>query len=163
MEKLSYHTPLLGDDLRALGIPEPWSFGTADRVRFGEIDALQHVNHTAYLRWFETFRIAYFRAYGVSDYGPDSPRIVLKSIAAEFLKEMVVAQDYVVTGRTTSFRNTSWVMVYGVWTDQGLQATGSSVLVQLEKDGSAKQPLSDAVKHRFAEMDLAANASVNSA
>lgn len=147
---MNYLTPLSKETLTAFGIPDPWRFGTADRVRFGEIDALNHVNHTAYLRWFETFRIAYFREYGISDYGPDSPRIVLKSIAAEFIKEMTVGQDYIVTGRTSSFRNTSWVMDYGIWTDQGLQATGQSVLVQLQRDGSRKRPLSDEVKKRLA-------------
>ncbi|MEM9583222.1 MAG: thioesterase family protein [Pseudomonadota bacterium] len=153
-----YHTPLHTDDLRAFGIPEPWSFGTADRVRFGEIDALNHVNHTAYLRWFETFRITYFREYGMSNYDAESPRIVLKSIAAEFIKEMVVAQDYIVTGRTASFRNTSWVMEYGVWTDQGMQATGSSVIVQLDPATGAKLPLSDKVRQTLKTRDGAAAA-----
>lgn len=158
MQNLIYHTPLLGEELRALGIPTPWGFGTADRVRFGEIDALNHVNHTAYLRWFESFRILYFREYGLSDYGPGAPRIVLKSIQAEFIKEMTVAQDYVVTGRTTSFRNTSWVMEYGVWTDQGLQASGGSVLVQLSSDGAQKLPLSKAVRDTLIKRDGAAQA-----
>ncbi len=153
MTQLAYHTPLDADALRGFGIPAPWRYGAADRVRFGEIDALNHVNHTAYLRWFETFRIIYFRDYGVSDYGPASPRIVLKSITAEFIKEMVVAQDYIVTGRTASFRNTSWVMEYGVWTDQGLQATGQSVLVQLDPATGQKLPLCDAVRQAFITRD----------
>ena len=143
---MNYLTPLSPDEIRKFGIPAPWSFGIADRVRFGEIDALNHVNHTAYLRWFETFRVIYLQAYGLSDYGPDAPRMVLKSIAAEFIKEMVVNQSYVVTGRTTSFRNTSWVMEYGVWTDQGLQATGQSVMVQLDPGTGQKLPLSEEVR-----------------
>ena len=155
---MKYHTGTYTDDLRAMGIPAPWSYGTADRVRFGEIDALHHVNHTAYLRWFETFRISYLRDYGLSDYGPDSPRIVLKSITAEFIKEMVFGQDYMVTGRTTSFRTTSWVMDYAVWTDQGLQATGSSVLVQLDAATGGKKPLSDEVISTFIARDGATKA-----
>ncbi len=155
---MNYHTPIYADALRNLGIPAPWSYGTADRVRFGELDALNHVNHTAYLRWFETFRISYFKDYGISDYGPDSPRIVLKSVAADFLKEMVFGQDYIITGRTTSFRNTSWVMEYGVWTDQGLQATGSSVLVQLDAKTTAKSPLSEEVRNTFVTRDNATKA-----
>ncbi|MEM6408586.1 MAG: thioesterase family protein [Pseudomonadota bacterium] len=152
---MDYHTPLSIEVLRQFGIPEPWTFGTADRVRFGEIDALNHVNHTAYLRWFETFRITYFREYGISNYDAASPRIVLKSIAAEFIKEMVVAQDYIVTGRTSSFRNSSWVMEYGVWTNQGLQTTGSSVLVQLDPATGAKMPLSQTVREALISRDNA--------
>jgi acyl-CoA thioester hydrolase len=33
---LTYHTPIDAPDLRALGIPAPWSFGLADRVRFAK-------------------------------------------------------------------------------------------------------------------------------
>ncbi|MCY4336492.1 MAG: thioesterase family protein [Litoreibacter sp.] len=155
---MKYHTPLTRDELRELSIPEPWSYGTADRVRFGEIDALNHVNHTAYLRWFETFRINYFRDYGISNYDDGSPRIVLKSITAEFIQEMVVAQDYIVTGRTTSFRNTSWVMEYAVWTDQGLMTTGSSVIVQLDPTTGAKLPLSASVRETLITRDGASQA-----
>lgn len=150
---MRFLTPLSSEDLRALQIPEPWSYGIADRVRFGEIDALHHVNHTAYLRWFETFRIHYLRDYGLSDYGSDAPRLVLRSIAAEFIKEMVIDQSYVVTGRTISFRTTSWVTEYGVWTDQGLQATGQSVMVQLDPATGTKLPLSDAARTTFVARD----------
>ena len=73
-----YLTPLGPDDLRAEGVPAPWTYGVKDRVRFGEIDALEHVNNTAYLRWFEQFRTLYFRDYGISDYGPDAPVLVLR-------------------------------------------------------------------------------------
>ena len=31
-------------------------------VAWGDMDAFGHVNNTVYLRWFETARIAFFRA-----------------------------------------------------------------------------------------------------
>ena len=37
----------------------------ADRVRFGELDALNHVNNVVYLRWYETLRVLYLEAYGI--------------------------------------------------------------------------------------------------
>ena len=39
--------------LEKLGITG-WSFGMRDRVRFSELDPLNHVNNAAYLSWFET-------------------------------------------------------------------------------------------------------------
>jgi len=59
---IPFLTPLDVAQLRASHIPEPWSYGIADRVRFGEIDVLGHVNNAAYLRWFENLRIQYLRA-----------------------------------------------------------------------------------------------------
>jgi acyl-CoA thioester hydrolase len=79
---LTYHAPIDAPGLRALGIPAPWAFGLADRVRFAEIDALGHVNNTAYLTWFESFRLPYLKARGVTDYGPESPRLVSNAPAS---------------------------------------------------------------------------------
>lgn len=132
---MKYHTPLSTDELRTLGIPEPWTYGLADRTRFGEIDALNHINHTAYLRWFEAFRIRYFFDYGISDYGPDAPRLVLRQVGADYLAEMGLNQDYIITGRTANLRNTSFRMEYGVWSEGRLTATGHSIVVMLTQDG----------------------------
>lgn len=57
---LPFLTPLSPEQLRAAGVPDGWSFGMADIVRFHELDALNHVNNVAYFRWFETLRIPYF-------------------------------------------------------------------------------------------------------
>jgi acyl-CoA thioester hydrolase len=112
---LTYHAPIDATGLRALGIPAPWGFGLADRVRFAEIDALGHVNNTAYLTWFESFRLPYLKARKVTDYGPDSPRLVLKRASVDYRAEMFNGMDYVVTGRTRAFRTTSFTMEFAVW------------------------------------------------
>jgi acyl-CoA thioester hydrolase len=112
---LSYHAPIDATGLRALGIPAPWGFGLADRVRFAEIDALGHVNNTAYLTWFESFRLPYLKARKVTDYGPDSPRLVVKRASVDYRAEMFNGMDYVVTGRTRAFRTTSFTMEFAVW------------------------------------------------
>jgi acyl-CoA thioester hydrolase len=37
----------------------PDAFSTAQRVRFGDLDAMQHMNNVEFLRYFETARIDY--------------------------------------------------------------------------------------------------------
>ena len=37
-------------------------FSTLQRVRFGDLDAMQHMNNVEFLRFFETARIDYLRA-----------------------------------------------------------------------------------------------------
>ncbi|GAA5068995.1 acyl-CoA thioesterase [Roseibacterium beibuensis] len=155
---LRYHTPLDAPTLRALGIPAPWSFGMADRVRFGEIDALGHVNNTAYLRWFESFRLPYLEARKVTDYGPDSPRLVLKRASCDYLAEMFSGMDYVVTGRTRAFRRTSFTMEFGVWlpSEDGearCTATGEAIIVLLNRDAPGRHPIPEAGKQAFISED----------
>lgn len=162
MADLIYHTPLGPDTLRGIGIPAPWTFGLADRVRFGELDAIGHVNHTAYLRWFETFRLPFLKARRVTDYGPSSPRLVLKQIECTYLAEMGLGQDYVVTGRVSRFRTTSFSMDFAVWLPQegpGVpapeMARGSCIVVLLNRDAPGRYPIPDAGRAAFLSEDAA--------
>jgi len=149
---MPFLTPLGADMLRAEGIPEPWTFGMADRVRFGELDVLGHVNNAAYLRWFENLRIQYFEAYGLFDYSGTPPKLVLRNIALGFLKEVKLHDTYVLTGRTKEVRTNSFSMTYGVWVNGALTTTGEAVLVSLHDDNS-KRPLSDQTRQNFISRD----------
>lgn len=156
--KIPFLTPLNAAQLRSVNIPEPWTYGLADRVRFGEIDALEHVNNTAYLRWFEQFRTLYFRDYGISDYGPDSPTMVLRQVQVDYLAELKFNEDYIVVGRSTVMRNSSWIMEYAVFSAGTLRATSSAVLVLLAKDGSGKMPIPQDVRATLKKRDNATDA-----
>lgn len=136
-------TPLTADALRDLGIPAPWTFGQADRVRFYELDALGHVNNTAYLRWFETIRVGWFSEYGLSHYRPDDPTFVLRRLTCDYHAPMYLHDRYVVTARCTSYRRTSFTKEYGVWADGQLKVTGMAVIVMTDRAGTTKVPLSD--------------------
>lgn len=153
---LLYHTPLPAEALRALGIPAPWTFGLADRVRFGELDAIGHVNHTAYLRWYESFRLPFLQARGVTDYGPASPRLVLKQVQCSYLAEMGRGEDYVVTGRVSRFRTTSFTMAFAVWRiAETVECTseGSAIVVLLNRDAPGRYPIPDAGRAVFLSED----------
>ena len=156
---LTYHTPLPEGSLRALGIPAPWRFGLADQVRFGELDAIGHVNHTAYLRWFEGFRLPFLAARGVTDYGPAAPRLVLRSVACTYRAEMGMGEDYVVTGRVSRFRTTSFTMDFAVWrpAPPGLPAScaaeGGAVVVLLNRAGAGRFPIPEAGRAAFLAED----------
>lgn len=141
----TYLEPLSTNALTQLGVPDDWAFGVADRVRFSELDALNHVNHTTYLRWFESLRIAYMKAYQVSDMSPNAPRVVLKSVAAEYRAAMFLDEEYVVVGRTAAFRNSSFTMEYAVFSG-GLRVEGSAVVVLLTQDESSKAQLNETAR-----------------
>jgi len=149
---LPYHTPLSPETLAAHGIPPEWRYAMANKVQFFELDALNHVNNTVYLRWFESFRLSYVMDYGISDFGPTAPRLVARSLSARFHKEMHLGDDYIVAGRTTSFRNTSFIMEYALFSN-GLAATGDAVMVLLNSDDSGRYPLTDAHKRTFSARD----------
>ncbi len=139
--------------LRDAGIPEPWTYGRADQVRFGEIDALGHVNNVAYLRWFETLRVNYIDDYGVHDYsGPGPhPMIVVKHVSLDFHAEVKMG-PYIATARTVEMRRTSFTQHYGLFADGRLTTTGTAVVVFLNGDGS-KMALPDDLRARLVGRD----------
>ncbi|NDW52300.1 thioesterase family protein [Aliiroseovarius sp. PrR006] len=139
-------TPLTAQQLQRAGVPEGWNFGQADRVRFHELDALNHVNNIVYLRWFEDIRIPYFHTHAITSYNSeDDPQVVLATNAARYFKPMFLGETFVVTARCTSFRNSSFVLEYGVWVEGELRCSGETVIVTLEQDGKTKRPLSPEV------------------
>ena len=150
---LPFLTPLTADQQRQAGIADPWPYARADRVRFGEIDALGHVNNAAYLKFFETLRVNYLTDYHVHDYATDAPRprIVVKSVSLDFHAELKIA-DYIACARTTEMRRTSFLQNYGLYSDGQLKTTGTAVVVFLGADGT-KMPLPDDLRQRLTDRD----------
>ena len=48
---------------------DDWPFSVVDRVRFGDLDAMQHLNNVEFLRFAETARIAYTQQL-IPDFSP---------------------------------------------------------------------------------------------
>lgn len=151
---LPYHTPLTVAELRAAGVAEAWSFGIRYRTTFGELDMQGHISNVTYLRWFETLRMSYLRAYGWPEYASKAAiPMVLRRVEVDYLQEIGLAEDIIVTGRTTSLGASSCVMEYGVWAD-GLRATGAAVLVFLDH-ARGKAPLPGDLRQNMLARDAA--------
>jgi len=153
MTDLPYHTLLSADQQRAAGIETPAPYAMADKVRFGEIDMLGHVNNAAYLSWFETVRTRYVKDYGLTGYNPGhDPRIVIRSAEIHYIREMLRDEDYIVTARTTAFRTTSFTIEQNLWSAT-LRARFSCVIVTLEPNGSAKRALPEGFVNKIKKTD----------
>ncbi|MGI9389878.1 MAG: acyl-CoA thioesterase [Boseongicola sp.] len=127
------------DALSDAGLSE-FSFGYRDRVRFYELDALNHVNNVVFLRWFETIRVAYFQDYGFSDYGPDDPMLVVRRATADFLAPAFQNEEYIIAARTRVIKPSSFIMEYAVSSNGILWATGEAVVVSVDRDGKTRRP-----------------------
>ena len=145
-------TPLHTDNLRAAGIPEPWSFGMADKVRFGEIDAPQHVNNAVYLKWFENLRILYFADRDAWTIDGKRPKVVLRNLGLDYRSEIKLTDEYILTGRVTKLGTSSFTMEYAVWVQGRLTTTSHAVMVMLNNDNS-KRALPDQIRQMFIEQD----------
>ena len=152
---IPYLTSLDAATLREHGVPERFGFGFADRVRFQELDALNHVNNARYLSWFETFRIAYLRASGIADYAVADrrPVLVLRSVSLDYRAPLYLDDSYIVAGRTRAYRNTSWTMEYAVVSGGRVCATSEAVICLMEADFTTKKRLPEAYLESFRSRD----------
>ena len=133
-----YLTYLDTDTLTEAGL-DGYSFGYRDRVRFYELDALNHVNNVVFLRWFETIRVSYFQDYGFSNYGPDDPTLVVRRATAEFLAPAFQNDEYIVAARTRVIKPSSFLMEYAVASNRVLWSTGDAVVVSVDRDGKTRR------------------------
>lgn len=148
------HSSLDAHDLESMGI-SCWPFGMQDRVRFSELDPLNHVNNAAYLSWFETTRIGYLMTYGLTamTHTKADPQIVVRRQVVDYLSPMLFGEAYTVTMRTSRIKPSSLVMEYAIFVDGVVRVTGETVIVSLTHDGTARQPWSSEAVLRMIECD----------
>ena len=151
MTDLPFHTPLTPAQQQAAGLERTWPLALADQVRFSEIDALNHVNNVAYLVWFETLRVKYFKHIGLTTYTSPAtePRIVIRRGEIDWLAEMRAEEVYVTTARTTGWRTTSFTLAQEIRAGGTLRATLSSVVVLLDPGGAHKMPIPSHILELF--------------
>lgn len=155
MTDMPFHTPLSAAQQKTVGLKGTWTLVTADKVRFAELDPLNHVNNVAYLTWFENARVAYFKHIGLSRYSDKAhePRIVIRRGEIDWLQEMRADEVYVVASKTIAYRTTSFSMAQEIWSGGTVRATFECVIVLLTPDGSARMPIPDAICERFHAID----------
>jgi acyl-CoA thioester hydrolase len=75
-------------------------------LRWGDMDAMGHLNNTLYFRLLEEARIQWFGALGIEANG-HVPGPILANIACDFIKPMLYPNTAVITQNVTKIGNSS--------------------------------------------------------
>lgn len=143
---IRYLVPLSAAEQTGLGLAEPQPFAMADRVRYSELDVLNHVNNKAYVEWFETARTEHFFRLCAPLYGTaPQPRTVLRNAEIHYIREMLAGESYITTMRVTAYRNTSYSIEQQIWSGGVMRTRLTGVMVMLRPDGSGRYPLPEAL------------------
>jgi len=123
-------------------------------VRWGEIDALGHVNNTVYFQWFESARIAFFGRTEFPTTLADHVSPILAQTECEFLRPVTFPSDVSIGTRVSRVGNTSLTMEYLVQLADGTDvARGGAVVVLVDTRSGKPQPLPESVKSAVAALD----------
>jgi acyl-CoA thioester hydrolase len=116
-------------------------------IRWGDMDALGHVNNTVYFRYCESARIAYFEALGGMAAPTGSEGILLVAANLNFRRPLRYPDSVEVHVRTTALSARSITMSYTLRSaaDGTGAADGSSVVVWADYVRGRSLPLPEAL------------------
>jgi acyl-CoA thioester hydrolase len=138
--------------------PAPVTRGVALEIplRWGDMDALGHVNNTVYFRFCESARIAYFEAIQLEDFkrkATDGPGLVAASL--NFRRQMRYPGAVIIEAHTRRVGGKSFHLDYELRdaADGSVVADGSSVCVWVDYQASRALPLPAALKQKIADLE----------
>lgn len=123
-----------------------------ERVRFGDLDAMRHLNNVVFLRYFETARIGYIREL-LPDHDPAHPDgtfgFIFAEAKIEYRSPGQFDDEVTIELRTADVRRSSLRIEFRMRVGERLLAEGYGVLVGYDYDAQRAQPLPDALRERL--------------
>jgi acyl-CoA thioester hydrolase len=116
-----------------------------DRVpmRWGEMDALGHMNNVSYFRYLEQARISWFDSLGIG-YRPGSEGPILGTLSCKYVKPAIYPVDIEVTTYVGKAGRSSFMMaheMYRAGEPAELYAEAEAVMVWIDISQGKSRPL----------------------
>lgn len=127
-------------------------------VRWGEMDALGHVNNTVFYRYSEDGRMDYLRRVLDAMPGNDGGGPILADLRCSFLQQLRFPAEVEIATRTARIGNTSFGMEQALFHRGEAQAVAGfeAVLVWFDYADQRSAAVPDAVRANMREMEWVA-------
>jgi acyl-CoA thioester hydrolase len=139
---------------RPLPTRAEFSFWWPVTVRWGDMDAMGHVNNIIYLQYLESARVGYFEAIGwgtrIVDGRKQGPVVVSQTF--NYRRQVVYPDELEVGLHCDAIRNRSFVLRYGVFRKgtENLVGDGSTVAVWLDYEAGKAVEIPPSIRHALA-------------
>ena len=136
-----------------LVVVPPSSFVHHERVRFGDLDAMRHLNNVVFLRYFETARIEYIAALA-PEHAPTAPRVfgfIFAECHIAYRSTVHYGEDIRTFVWPQELRRSSLKLGFEmrVEADDRLAAEGWGTLVGYDYEAGRAQPIPDELRERI--------------
>jgi acyl-CoA thioester hydrolase len=130
-------------------------FVHTERVRFGDLDAMRHLNNVVFLRYFETARIGYLR-HLVPAHDPARPEssgfgLIFAECHIAYRSPVHFDDSLEVHCGIADVRRSSFKVTFEMKVGDRLAAEGEGVLVGFDYTAQRAQPLPDDLRARLRE------------
>jgi acyl-CoA thioester hydrolase len=119
---------------------------TSLAVRWGDMDALGHVNNIMYFRYFETARLQWYEKSGFEPLAGSDEGMVIVDNHAQYLKPLLYPATVTVRMAGHSPGRSSFISTYSLSVDDQLYTLGSSKIVWVNMAAGRSVPLPEAVR-----------------
>lgn len=135
------------------GDREGWEFSTLQRIRFGDLDAMQHMNNVEFLRFFETARIDYIRTL-LPGHRPTATQrfgFIFAECHIAYRSPAHFDEHLRTWIRPAEVKRSSCKLEFEMTTEEDgrLVAEGYGVLVGYDYENATSTPLPDAIRERL--------------
>jgi acyl-CoA thioester hydrolase len=132
----------------------PPAFSIRERVRFGDLDAMQHLNNVEVMRYFETARIAYLNEK-LPEHSPtqrDEFGWILAESHVSYRSPGFFGEELVIFVRPGELKRSSFELRFEIRAeaDDRLVAEGYGVLVGYDYENGRAARIPDDVRERLA-------------
>jgi acyl-CoA thioester hydrolase len=137
------------------------SYVHTERVRFGDLDAMRHLNNVVFLRYFETARIAYLREL-VPGHDPAQPEsdvvgLIFAECHINYRSPVHFDEEVAVACSIGNVKRSSFRVEFDMRVGSRLVAEGYGVLVGFDYGEQVAAPLPEDLRERL-EAEAAAPA-----
>jgi acyl-CoA thioester hydrolase len=129
-----------------------WAHTHTERVRFGDLDAMKHLNNVVFLRYFETARINYLNAL-MDTHDPVNRAngfgFIFASCSIDYRSPAHFDEDVDIRVRPAEIGTKSLKLEFEMAVGERLIAEGHGILVGYDYESGRTVPLPDALKERL--------------
>jgi acyl-CoA thioester hydrolase len=122
--------------------PGSYSFWATEHVRFADLDMLGHVNNKAYATYFETARVNYMTACGLSD--GVRVGVAMVRLEIDYRKEIRYPATLKLGVRLCKLGNSSLTLACAIFDGDVCASTSRSVAVRFDAETRGSKPFTPA-------------------
>lgn len=115
-------------------------------VRWGDMDALGHINNIVYFQYFEIARLQWYEQAGFAPLASSSDGMVIVDNHAQYLKPVVYPATVLVRMGGHSPGRSSFVSTYTLCVNDEVYTRGSAKIVWIDTTAGKSVPLPESVR-----------------
>ncbi len=129
-----------------------WEYTHVERVRFGDLDAMRHLNNVVFLRYFETARIGYISQL-IPGHDPAHPEgdfgLIFAECHVNYRSPGHFDEEVAIDLRTDDPKRSSFKVEFRMRVGERLLAEGYGTLVGFDYAAQRAMALPDALRERL--------------